>query len=137
VSEGACCKAAQEYSAQRDGRRVRAVDTIYPDTSILVARWYRSGKKRGSVEIYAVEIYAITKDGEELVGMSDLYWKCGGTVGLPAWDTCIGYWTGTLTQPPITSPYEQASVMDPEQNKCPRKACPPPKKSPKKESGQM
>jgi hypothetical protein len=43
--------------------------------TILAAR---GGKRPGSVEIFA-----ITKDGEELVDMSDLCWKSGGMVGLP------------------------------------------------------
>jgi hypothetical protein len=102
ITEGLCCKAAQEHVYKRDGKKVKAVDTIYPDMSILVARCNKSGR------LASTAIYEITDGGERLIDAADLCWRTGKEKGLEEWKKSIGYWTGTLSMPSTKTPYEPA-----------------------------
>jgi hypothetical protein len=103
VSEGTCCKATQHHTSVLTGRPVKAVDTIYPDMTILCLR---QGARKGSPGICGITI-----EGEHDVPIDDLCWKSGPCKGICAWKKCFGNWTGSLRRPPIASPYEPSSPM--------------------------
>ena len=102
IAEGSCCKAAQEYHSLRDGKPIKASDTIYPDMAILYP------KCKNSRGIKQVTIYRITKEGEQLVDMKEFHWVSTKNEGVTPWSDCIGYWTGTIDRPPKTTPYQRS-----------------------------
>jgi hypothetical protein len=73
IAEGACCKAAQEWSSQTTGKQTKAVDTIYKGMSILTVK--KSGSSTGGTSLKSLTIYELNQFGISPVTRDDLTWK--------------------------------------------------------------
>jgi hypothetical protein len=70
LAEGACCKAAQEWSRQNNKKETTSVDTIYKGMSILTVRTTKQERKMKSLTIYEVTELG----GWHAVTRADLTW---------------------------------------------------------------
>jgi hypothetical protein len=92
LAEGMCCKAAQEYNMQQNGREIIWVDTIYYGMSILTLNMEDDGTAPLCVQ-------EVTAKGISVVDLEDRSWKLEVNNGGTKEERWKGYWIGCLNRP--------------------------------------